>query len=75
MFLVIVNEAFGYTHDETLDSPLSLILSMLREHGYLTNERNKAHESPEDKLNEGEEWIWITDFKTGQKKRVKCSLI
>ncbi len=40
MFLVLCNEAFGYTHERTLDSDLALVMSMLREHGYLVNETN-----------------------------------
>ena len=42
MFLVLCNEAFGYTHERTLDSDLALVMSMLREHGYLVNDRNKS---------------------------------
>lgn len=68
------NEAFGYTHEQTLDSSLALILAMLREHGYLVNERNKSmygddetSVGPED----GFEWVEMTDFDTGQKKRIR----
>ncbi|MDR2968588.1 MAG: hypothetical protein LBV32_03165 [Tannerellaceae bacterium] len=72
MFLVIANEAFGYTHRQTLDSSFVVIVSMLREHGYLINERNKMYErSDEDDLGEGEEWKYITDFKTGKPKKIK----
>ena len=75
MLLVSCSEAFGYTHDQTLDSSLVLILAMLREHGYLVNERNKAL-YPDDKgtaASEPEpgEWVEVTDFGTGQKKKVR----
>lgn len=72
MFLVLCNEAFGYTHEQTLDSSLALILSMLREHGYLANDRNKAlyadDEGPEDCPGE---WVYTIDFDTGQRKRIR----
>lgn len=75
MFLVTCNEAFGYTHDQTLDSSFTLIIAMLREHGYLVNERNKAlYSDDEDTIgneSEPEEWVEITDFDTGQKKKVR----
>jgi hypothetical protein len=41
---------------------------MLREYRFIMNERNKAYERDEDK---GEEYVEITDFETGQKKRIK----
>lgn len=74
MFLVTCNEAFGYTHEQTLDSSMALIMSMLREHGYLVNERNRsmygddeAPTGPED----GFEWVERIDFETGQTKRIR----
>lgn len=74
MFLVVCNEAFGYTHDQILDSSFVLILAMLREHGYLVNERNKTLYS-DDKDVSGDtdsgEWVEVTDFDTGQKKKVR----
>lgn len=72
MLLVACNEAFGYTHDQSLDSSLVLILAMLREHGYLINERNKQlyPENNNKDDNEGE-WIETIDFDTGKKKRVR----
>lgn len=75
MLLVSCSEAFGYTHDQTLDSSLVLILAMLREHGYLVNERNKAL-YPDDKGAAGSEsepgeWVEVTDFDTSQKKKVR----
>lgn len=72
MFLVMCNEAFGYTHDQTLDSSLVLILSMLREHGYMINERNKAMypDDDTDTDNSGD-WIETMDFATGQRKKVR----
>lgn len=47
---------------------------MLREHGYLVNERNKTLYS-DDKDVSGDtdsgEWVEVTDFDTGQKKKVR----
>lgn len=74
MFLVSCNEAFGYTHEQTLDSSMALIMSMLREHGYLVNERNKSmygdNEAPTG-AEDGFEWAEMVDFETGQKKRIR----
>lgn len=71
MFLVIVNEAFGYTHQQTLESSFCTIVSMLKEYGYMQNERNRLYDDKEESLNEDEEWVYITDFETGKRKRVK----
>lgn len=72
MFLVFANEAFGYTHDQTLDSSFTLILSLLREHGYIINERNRYMSPDKDEeLKEGEEWVTVVDFDTGKPKRLK----
>lgn len=69
-FLVSVNEAFGYTHEQTLNSSLSLIMSMFREYNYMQIERSRQSNG-EDDLKEGEEWVTITDFATGEPKRIK----
>ena len=73
MFLVTCNEAFGYTHDQILDSSLVLILAMLREHGYLINERNKQLYPEENNTGDDTsfEWVEMVDFETGQKKRIR----
>lgn len=72
MFLVLCNEAFGYSHEKTLGSSLVLILSMLREHGYLVNERNRSMLPDDgDTLDDPGEWTETIDFATGQKKRVR----
>lgn len=73
MFLVLCNEAFGYTHEQTLNSSLALILAMLREHGYLVNERNRALYPDEDTADNtnSDEWIEVVDFDTGRKKKVR----
>lgn len=72
MLLVSCNEAFGYTHDQTLDSSMVLILAMLREHGYIVNERNKTlYKDDESEDDDSGEWVEVTDFDTGQKKRVR----
>lgn len=70
-FLVSVNEAFGYTHEQTLDSNLSLIMAMFREFNYMQIERSRYSSGDEDNLKEGEEWVTITDFESGQPKRIK----
>ena len=41
MFLVNVREAFGYTHEQTLNSSYALIMGMLQEYTYMCNERNQ----------------------------------
>lgn len=69
-FLVSANEAFGYTHNQTLESSMSVIGGMFKEYNFRVNERNKSM-SGDEELKEEEEWIWITDFETGQEKRVK----
>ena len=72
MLLVSCNEAFGYTHDQTLDSSMVPILAMLREHGYIVNERNKTlYKDDESEDDDSGEWVEVTDFDTGQKKRVR----
>lgn len=72
MFLTVCNEAFGYTHDQTLGSSLALIMAMLREHGYLINDRNKAMYPEGDTDNDDSgEWKEVIDFETGQKRRVR----
>lgn len=73
MFLVTCNEAFGYTHEQTLDSSLVLLLAMLREHGYLVNERNRALYDGVDESDDSDvgEWIEVMDFDTGRKKKIR----
>lgn len=68
--LVLANEAFGYTHQQTLSSSYCVIMSMLKEYNFSMNQRNKAING-EEELKDGEEWVTITDFTTGQPKRVK----
>lgn len=71
MLLVIANEAFGYSHEQTLNMSFVLLLSMLRERRFINNERDRAYDRVNDDLKEGEDWVEITDFQTGKKKRVK----
>ena len=72
MFLVTCNEAFGYSHDQILDSSFVLLVGMLRERGYLMNRRAKDFHSDDEQPKEEEgEWVEIVDFDTGKKKRVK----
>lgn len=56
----------------SLDSSLALILSMLREHGYLANDRNKPLYADDRECEGGsDEWMETIDFETGQRKRVR----
>ena len=48
MFLVNVREAFGYTHEQTLNSSYALIMGMLQEYTYMCNERNRILYGDED---------------------------
>lgn len=71
-FLVLVNEAFGYTHQQTLDSSMCVIMSMLSEYNFAMNQRNKAmDDSKGDNQENTEDWITVVDFTTGQPKKVK----
>lgn len=70
-FLVLVNEALGYTHQQTLDSSICIIMAMLSEYNYMMNQRNKAINNSEGDLKDDEEWVTITDFDTGKPKKVK----
>lgn len=73
-FLVLVNEAFGYTHQQTLDSSLCIIMSMLSEYNFFMNQRNKALDNKDKNEvsdNNSEEWVTLVDFETGQPKKVK----
>lgn len=72
MFLVACNEAFGYTHEQALDSSFVLLLAMLREHGFRINERNKIlYPDEEDTPSDFAEWMEVVDFDTGQKKKIR----
>lgn len=70
MFLCIVNEALGYNPDEILDSSYVLILSLLREHSFMVNKRNKELYGDDNTDDEGD-YIEAVDFATGKTKRVK----
>ena len=37
----------------------------------MMNQRNKAIGDSQDGLKDGEEWVTVTDFETGQPKRIK----
>lgn len=67
MFLSICCETLGLKPEETLDSDFVLITSILREHNYILNERNKQSNGEDEK----DEYKEVVDFSTGQKKRVK----
>lgn len=70
MFLTIVNEALGYTHEKTLNSSYVLILSLLREHSFTVNKRNKEMYGGDSREEEGE-YVETVDYTTGKPKRVK----
>lgn len=70
MFCCLVNEAFGYTHEQTLDSSYVLLLSMLREHAFLVNRRNKLLYGDSDNVPDGD-CKELVDFSTGRPRRVK----
>lgn len=70
MFLCIVTEALGYTPDEILDSNYVFILSLLREHSFMMNKRNRELYGDEAAGGEGD-YIETVDFATGKTKRVK----
>lgn len=73
MFLVNVNEAFGYSHRETLDSSYVLILGLLREHAFRTNERNRALFADDDDdaspYAPPSAFVEMVDFSTGRIRR------
>ena len=70
MFLVNVREAFGYTHEQTLNSSYALIMGMLQEYTYMCNERNRILYGDEDE-DEGYEWVELVDFTTSEARRYK----
>lgn len=72
MFLVTCNEAFGYSHEQILDSSFVLLVGMLRERGYLMSRRVKDFHSEDTSIKEGDgEWVEMVDFDTGHVKRIK----
>ena len=70
MFLVNVREAFGYTHEQTLNSSYALIMGMLQEYTYMCNERNRILYGDEDE-DEGYDWVELVDFTTGEPRRYR----
>ncbi|NDV81330.1 hypothetical protein D0T87_04970 [Bacteroides sp. 51] len=70
-FLVSINEAFGYTHQQTLDSSMCVLLSMIKEHNFIINERNKQYSSDDEKKEADGEYVYVTDFETGERKKIK----
>lgn len=69
-FLVNVNEAFGYTHEHSLNSSYTLINAMLSENSYKWMERNRELKGEEQ--SDDFEWIELPDFDNpGKSIRVK----
>ena len=65
MFLVTCNEAFGYSHEQILDSSFVLLVGMLRR-------RVKDFHSEDTSIKEEDgEWVEMVDFDTGHVKRIK----
>lgn len=77
MFLINCNEAFGYTHEQTLDSSYALLQGMLSEYSYMWNERNTNSNTESNGEVEGKdfEWVDLPDFndpaKTNRFKKYK----
>lgn len=71
-YLVVVKEALGYTHEQTLDTSYALIEGMLQEYAYMMKERNRRTKPDEDKdSDEDYTWVEVMDFDTGKAKRIK----
>ncbi|MCC8172574.1 MAG: hypothetical protein LIP00_12510 [Parabacteroides sp.] len=70
MFCCIVNEALGYTHEEALDSSYVVLLSLLREHAFMVNRRNKLLYGDPGHVPDGD-CREVVDFTTGKPRRVK----
>lgn len=71
--MVNVNEALGYTHDQTLESSFTLIEGLLQEYAYIRLNRNKkVPETGGIDEEYGEyDWVQTIDFDTGKPKKVK----
>lgn len=67
MFLSICCETLGLKPEETLDSDYVLVASILREHNYILNERNKQMNGEDTEA----EYKEVIDFNTGNTKRVR----
>lgn len=70
MLVAICCESLKMSPEEVLDSDYVLLLSVLKERNFFMSSRDKKTEENED-LKDGEEWVTITDFGTGQPKKVK----
>lgn len=60
-YLVNCNEAFGYTHQQTLSSSFTLINAMLSEYSYIWSERNLST-STDSKDDNDFEWVELPDW-------------
>ena len=67
MFLSICCETLGLNPEEALDSDFVLITSILREHNYILNERNKQMNGEDTEA----EYREVVDFDTGKLKRIR----
>lgn len=50
---------------------MCVLLSMIKEHNFIINERNKQYSSDDEKTDSDGEYVYVTDFETGERKRVK----
>lgn len=69
MLLAICNEALGLSLEEILNSDYALLLSVLRERNFFMNSRHKDS-NKDDQYGDNTEYVEITDFETGKKKKI-----
>ena len=65
MMFVICNDAFGYTHEQVLDSSFVTLLAMLKEKSHLSKSRRMKLDTEEH--TDEEETVEMTDFDTGKR--------
>ncbi|MGL4519309.1 MAG: hypothetical protein ACRCUJ_06450 [Phocaeicola sp.] len=61
-FLVVVKEALGLGHKETLDSSWSLISAMMQEYSFVMSERNKRKDENGEIEGKDYEWVELPSF-------------
>ena len=69
MMFVFCNDAFGYTHEQVLDSSFVTLLAMLKEKSHLSKSRRMKLDTEEH--TDEEETVEMTDFETGKRIKVK----
>lgn len=58
-FLVNCNEAFGYTHQQTLESSYVTMQCLLAEYSYIWHERNENSTTGDSNEVEGVDFVWV----------------